>query len=354
MSIKVSQVAKDLSLSPGTVSRVLNGKYGNSPSSLSTTHKILDHCCQRGYLSKSEKDKIIMKIIPRVENLRIFCLTCWHGLWAYTPIMAGISDKLQESGMYARYYRLQDETSLNQFPFEKASVVIIVGRMRPNVKKAFANTKTPLVLVDNELGNFKSSTVNSDNMAANARSVRILADKGHKRIAFMCRHEDDPEYTYNLHQRQAGYMLGMYECGLSTEGLIVSSNAPNDYGPERQDKVHAELEELADRVLDLNPRPTAVIAANDLTAHVLRQTAIKRGLRVPQNLSIIGYDGQHRIPGINSFFEPVSTMVVDWHEMGIAAVELAMRHFSDPQMPRRNVVIPTTYEDAGTVADVST
>ncbi len=81
----------------------------------------------------------------------------------------------------------------------------------------------------------------------------------------------------------------------------------------------------------------------------LATVASFRGLRVPEDVSIIGYDGQHRIAGAMGF-EPVSTMVVNWEEMGKSMVDLTMALVLSPKSHVRHIFIPADYEDMGTVA----
>jgi DNA-binding LacI/PurR family transcriptional regulator len=84
-------------------------------------------------------------------------------------------------------------------------------------------------------------------------------------------------------------------------------------------------------------------------AHILRTVLREKGLRVPEDVSIIGYDGQHKIAGAMGF-EPVSTMVVNWEEMGKSMVDLTMAFVLSPENHVRHVLIPADYEDMGTVA----
>jgi LacI family transcriptional regulator len=111
------------------------------------------------------------------------------------------------------------------------------------------------------------------------------------------------------------------------------------------------LKQHGQKLFTLNPFPTAVITANDLHAHVLREMLTDKRMRVPDDVSIIGYDGQHHLTALSPHhFDPVSTMVVKWQEMGTVAVDLAMELLYDPLRSTRFVELPAEYEDAGTVA----
>ena len=352
MPVKVRDIATKLSVSPATVSRTLNGDYGRGKISLATATRILNYCFSNGYISKEEKDSILLKMKVKVSSKKIFSLSCFEGLWNYNAIFSSVSNSLQDRGQYSGFYTVRSPNDLYRFPRDEASVILVFGRIIPKTYEALRSFEIPVVMGDNYIPGSKWSTVNSDNIGATSRAVEILAELGHKRIAFVCRHEDYPQRTYNLHQRQNGYIIGMNNAGLSYEGLIVSRDCSrNDYTPSTHEEVLTDLRELAEDVIALKPMPTAVVAGNDLIAHVLRVVLREHGLKVPQDMSIIGYDGQHRIPGAMGF-EPISTMVVNWDEMGRAMVDLATEYVLNPKTHIRHVLIPAEYEDMGTVARV--
>jgi LacI family transcriptional regulator len=348
--MKVRDVATKLSVSTATVSRTLNGDYGRGTTSLATATRILNYCFSKGYLSKEERDSILLKMKVKVSDKKIISLSCFEGLWNYNAIFSSVSSSLQDRGQYSGFYTVRSANDLCRFPRDKASVILVFGRITPNTYEALRGFEIPVVMGDNYIPGSNWSTVNSDNIGATSRAVEILAELGHKRIAFVCRHEDYPQRTYNLHQRQNGYMIGMNNAGLSYDGLVVTKDCSrNDYTPSTHEEVLTDLRELAERVIALKPMPTAVVAGNDLIAHVLRVVLREQGLKVPQDMSIIGYDGQHRISGAMGF-EPISTMVVNWEEMGRAMVDLATEFVLNPKTHIRHVLIPAEYEDMGTVA----
>jgi len=210
----------------------------------------------------------------------------------------------------------------------------------------------PVILVDNRIPGSKVSAVNTNNMEAVSESVQLLAHKGHKRIAFICNHEDSITRTYTFHQRQAGYHAGMALAALPVqdEWLIVDDMGDFDVSNFDWNKCTQEVRSLAERILTLDPLPTAVVAVNDMTAYILRDVLNENGIRVPEDISIIGYDGRDKLSVENTGYAPVSTQVVDWHELGREAVDLALTMLYDPEQGPRFLEVPTKYDDAGTVA----
>ena len=348
---KIKEIAAKLSISPATVSRTLNGDYGRGATSLATARRILNYCSRNGYLTKEEKDKVLLKMQIRVSDKKAFCLSCFEGLWNYNAIFSSVSRSLQDRWQYSGFFTVRSSSDLQRFPYDEACVILVFGRITADTYEALSKSGIPIVLGDNNIPKSNWSTVNSDNLDAASRAVGVLTGLGlgHKRIAFMCRHEDFPQRTYNLHQRQNGYIVGMSNAGLSYDGLIVTKDSENSYTPSTHKEVMSDLRQLVERVVVLDPMPTAVVAANDLLDHILRMVLREQGLRVPEDVSIIGYDGQHRIAGAMGF-EPVSTMVVNWEEMGQAMVDLTMAFVLNPKSHVRHILIPADYEDMGTVA----
>lgn len=352
-AVKVREVARELSVSPATVSRVLQGSYGTGKVSIGTATRVLRYCHQKGFISKEEKNRILAQMKFQGSDSKIFCLSCLEGLWGYKAIFSSIGGYLQDKGQFLSYIDIRTKQDLVQFPIDQASVMIVLGRISFDTVEYLTKWKTPVVIADYYLPSKNWNTVNSDNLEGMSRAVDILVSKGHRRIAFLCRHEDYPEMTYNLHQRQSGYIVGMANAGLSHDGLIVTSESSEGASVSggMYNNVVGELRALSDKLLAIKPLPTAVVAANDLTAHVFRMVAQENGLRVPEDVSIIGYDGQHRIPGVNGF-NPLSTMVVNYRGMAKALVDLASDLIVEEQQEVRHIIIPTQYEDMGTVSSL--
>jgi LacI family transcriptional regulator len=351
-AVKVCEVAKKLSLSPGTVSKALRGQSGQV--SIVTAERVLEYCRSRGFISKAEMVGIMTKMHGNASKEQIFVMTWRTGIGVYESASQGFCEELQSHDLYPSFYFAHDESSIQRFAVDRAGVVIILGRMPDRLMKNLSARGVRLVLVDNHLPELDACSVNSSNLDSARQAVGILADLGHKRIAFFCLHEDEPCYIYTFHHRQLGYMAGMVEAGLPYNDLLVVGEA-NDYQDAKFEESRSidMIGKHARKLLAMKPLPTAVVAVNDLHAYVLREILTDVGIKVPQDISIIGYDGQHRMGSPNqNHFEPVSTMVVNWQQMGREAAILALERLN--KMTNGNGIkylqLPAKYEDAGTVA----
>ena len=123
-----------------------------------------------------------------------------------------------------------------------------------------------------ERGHGKFPAVNTDNVEMTARAVHYLADHGHTRIALLC----VPHRCQYVQDRHDGYLLGMAQCGLTVDPRWVSCSD--------------DIDSVLEKMLALPPdrRPTAFVTLADPIAAVAQRCAIKRGLRVPEDFSVIG------------------------------------------------------------------
>jgi LacI family transcriptional regulator len=349
---RVREIARKLSISPSTVSKALRGQ--SSLVSQATAEKILGYCQAQGYMSKAEINRVLFKMKAGTAFKQIYVIAGRAGIEVYDAVFSGICQQMQDNGLVSSIFMANDQRIMNCFPYDKVGVAIVLGKSAPGVIEELAQKKVPTVQVDNRIAGFNFSAVNSNNLEAVRQAVRILVRRGHTRIAFWCMHEDEPTVTYTFHERQTGYVAEMAERGLLKPELLVADYAP-DYqkGKFEPAKSVEMLRQHCQKLFTLDPFPTAVITANDLHAHVLREVLEDKGMHVPQDVSIIGYDGQHHLTALSPHhFDPVSTMVVKWHEMGSVAVDLALEFMYDPMRPTRFVELPAEFEDAGTVAEV--
>ena len=343
--VKVREVAKKMDLSPGTVSKALRGMNGKV--SLKTAQRVLDYCRHHGYISSDEARRVIFKMKSTSSQKRVFTLSITSHWAMYQIAHTAFCHRLQEDDIYAQTFAVGIESSLARFPCDHAGVMAILGYVSSGIVEEIISAGVPIVLIDHRTESVFPSAVNSDNLASASRAVKILAELGHKRIAFMCMYEDDPAPIYTFHQRQLGYFAGLGASGITfDEGLLLVENSTRFPDWEGY---YAQVRSLSQRFLNLDPRPTAVVAANDLQACILREVLLEHNVKVPEDASIIGYDGMHLLPTWHGGWPPVSTMAVDWERMGTSAAELALDKLYEPEQSSGYLEVPTVYEDAGTV-----
>ena len=164
----------------------------------------------------------------------------------------------------------------------------------------------PLVVANIEVETPLSGTW-VDHRKATGHAVRTLVALGHRRIAFLGR--DPSRYFYG--RAREGYLAGLEEAGIEpNNALILETEATDRLAAYRATKP----------LLDLSPRPTAIVAARDVLAHGACEALADAGLAVGRDVSVIGFDDcswPQEEPFLTTFHEPC-------YEMGATAVEVLM------------------------------
>jgi LacI family transcriptional regulator len=156
-----------------------------------------------------------------------------------------------------------------------------------------ADERFPSVVPGEEAGAFAATT--------------YLLRKGHRRIGFI---NGEPWMDASA-DRLKGYARALSEAGIAFDASIVRDG----------DWLPAQGHRHARDLIAQTPRPTAIFCANDLMAMGALEAAAQAGLRVPEDISIMGYDDQELARYTNP---PLSTLVLPNYEMGRRAVELLL------------------------------
>ncbi len=165
----------------------------------------------------------------------------------------------------------------------------------------------PIVLLNRPAANHVFSTVCANNEAGGAMAARYLLDLGHRKIA----HLTGPKQHGNLSDRTRGFVRTLRAAKNAIHPIVR-------YGKFN----FAGGAELTRKLLDAHPDITAIFAANDVMAFGVVKTALERGLRIPEDLSLIGFDN---IEFSGIVHPPLTTIHQPKYEMGHAAVEILLR-----------------------------
>ncbi len=165
--------------------------------------------------------------------------------------------------------------------------------------------------------------VSHDSVGA-AAAARHLAAAGHTRIA----HISGPRTFRSYHVRREGFEAGLVECGLSLDPRLVAEGA----------YTFQSGGVCAERLLALDPRPTAIFTGNDEMALGVYQAARERGLEIPRDLSVLGFDDSPIASRVWPLLTSVSLPIV---EMGRIAGS-RLRGVIDPADPLNGQAVTPT------------
>jgi LacI family transcriptional regulator, repressor for deo operon, udp, cdd, tsx, nupC, and nupG len=165
----------------------------------------------------------------------------------------------------------------------------------------------PLVLVNNRQTGWGIHSVGLDNCAGAVKAISYLVTLGHRRIAFVA----GPERGRSSIERLRGYQQGMRASGLGGEGeIVVPGDGLLEDGPRS-----------LSRLMALPQPPTAILCYNDLAAIGVLAAAARSDMRVPRDLSVVGYDNialsAYAVPPLTTVEQPKA-------EMGRRAVAMCL------------------------------
>jgi LacI family transcriptional regulator len=185
----------------------------------------------------------------------------------------------------------------------------LVGRVRPtgivlaaplsnmaHVVDAIAETKTPLVCLSPGVEAPDRSTVATNDREVCAEMTCYLASLGHRQIAFVSGNPDHKAVSNRL----PGYLDGLRQSSLEYDARLVVAG----------DNSLKSGEAAAESLLALARRPTAIFAANDDMAAGVLRVALRKGLRIPGDLSVTGFDdsavASHVFPALTTIRQPLA------------------------------------------------
>jgi len=311
------EVAELAGVSEATVSRVLNGV---GPVREETRRRVLDAARKLNYqihaLAASfarGRSGNLGVVLPHVPKVRLF------STYYFSEMLGGIGEAARERGIgLLLLYRSPGEPFdyMPLFRSVRIDACIVLGASSlPEEEagiRAMAEEGLPFCLIDHASEDGRASTVGAAHEEGSRRAVEHLLANGYNKIGFL---NGSPWYTPSR-EREAGYLRALREAGLEPDpGLMFSGNYSRTSGRRAAEDVHARLRDL-----------DAVFVANDRMAIGLMQALRERGVRVPDDLAIVGCDDSD----LASMADPPLTSVrVPFGEMGRTAAERLLERLPD-------------------------
>ncbi|MGW8481758.1 LacI family DNA-binding transcriptional regulator [Microbacterium sp. NPDC055903] len=297
----ITDVARAAGVSVATVSKTINGRDGVS----AATHAhVMSVVAELGYESS-----LVATSMRRGRTHVIGVLVAEFEPFAL-QLLRGVSTALQDTPYdvlaFAGTVSAGDHTGWERRSLSRLGGTLIDGAILVTPTTP-AQAQVPVVAVDPYAGPDGPATVAVHNADAARDATRHLIELGHRRIAHVRGRTD----LASAQQRESGYRSALDQAGIPFDPLLVVD------GGYRA----AATTEGARALLDLDEPPTAVFAANDLSALEMIRVAEERGLRVPSDLSVIGFDD---IPEAAAATPQLSTVRQPLGEMGAAAVRMLL------------------------------
>lgn len=235
----------------------------------------------------------------------------------YTEVIGGIEEALEQVDKHLLLSSLKRRDTLLELAQEgRVDGLLVVGcDVSSEVLDRLRDGRLPVVLIDNSHPGIPS--VVSDHRRAGELAARALLDGGGTRFAFVSENLDNP----NFGARLAGFTDELRRGGSQLRPEAVAA------GGDAWDGGYFAME----RVLDgLDEAPDAVFAANDPAAISAAKALAARGLRVPEDVALVGVDDIH-LAAYHA--PPLSTVRVDKQGLGRTGAELLLRRLRGEEVP---------------------
>ncbi|TPW72885.1 LacI family DNA-binding transcriptional regulator [Schumannella sp. 10F1B-5-1] len=313
----IRDVAVAAGVSVASVSKAVNGRYGVSPE---MTERVMAAVRDLGYesslVASSMRSRRTGVIGVLVADFEPFSAEILKGVGR--AVSGTAYDLLAYSGSH------QDGTGWERRSISRLSGTLIDGAIMVTPTTLAVEAGIPVVAVDPHAGRADLPTVESDSFAGAQQAVRHLIDLGHRRIGFVAGRPDLRSAT----ARERGYRAALVSAGISVDPALIAAG---------QYEV-AAARRAAEHLLDLPHPPTAVFAANDLSALAVVAAAQGRGVRVPDDLSIIGFDD---IPEATRATPQLTTVRQPIQQLGETATRMLLALMNDEQLDQTQVLLPT-------------
>ena len=317
VKMTIRDIARLAGVSKATVSRVLNQKPDVDPA---TRERILRLMEEQAFVPSITASRLAGGR-SRVIGILIPSLT-----WPAIPeIMHGVSKVIEQTPYELLLYSITHEQDRTERDQRDVIDRILATKLAAGLLAMFPGQSVqhlttlheqgfPIVMIDDQAEPTNMPWVGAGNRRGSYAATRYLLQLGHRRIA----HIQGPGKFLVSYERYQGYCEALDEAGITPDPALVMEG---DFMPSGG-------QSCASKLLAVEERPTAIFAANDLMAYGVLTAVEQSGLRVPEDLSIVGFDdiplSAHARPALTTVQQP-------FYEMGQRAIELLLSLLESPR-----------------------
>jgi LacI family transcriptional regulator len=326
MNITIYDVAREANVSMATVSRVVNGNPNVKPV---TRKKVLEVIERLGYRPNavarglaSKKTTTVGVVIPDISSP--FFAELARGIediatmYKYNIILSS-SDQNKEKELHLLNTMLGKQVD---------GIVFMGGNITEEHVDEFKKSPVPIVLAGSIESSESVPTVNIDYEQATFDAVQAMAEKGHKKIAFVVGPLHEP---INTEKKLSGYKRALEEAGFAyEEDLVVEGDYTYDSGIEALEKL-----------LEASEKPTAIIVGSDEMALGVVHGAFDRGYKVPEDFEVISSDNTRLALMVRP---QLTTIVQPLYDIGAVAMRLLTKLMNKETVEDQTVLLPHRIE----------
>jgi LacI family transcriptional regulator len=252
-------------------------------------------------------------------------------------IVRGVSAEVRSAGMEmlisTALNTKSERTQLELLHNITDGLILILPHTDDDEIQSLEQEGVPIVMVDHRGSTIKLPAVDVDNYTGSRQATEYLLGLNHSRIGFIA-----GLYAASS-ARLRGYKEALLNAGVPFDKtLVVQGNFLQPSGFAAMTKL-----------LELSKPPTAIFAANDLTAFGAMEAIKEHGLRVPDDISVVGFDD---IPMASQVYPPLTTVRQPLAEMGVAAVRMMIAKLRGVEPPSKRITLPTELVVRATTRDL--
>lgn len=319
----LAQIAAAAGVSAMTASRALAGQPGVSADVRAEIRRLAD---EMGY----ETNRVARKLAS--GSSRVIGVLA-SGL--DTPIVAALVTAIARAGAAAGHdvlidaiidYERRPAGGVMQLLQQFTDGVIAVLPYEHGYVQALSRARIPVMTIDHPRAHAEFPSVAADSYGGARAALAHLAQLGHRRIAFI----GGAPQLESSHERRRAYDDAVAVLGLARDASLVLDG---DYTLEGGRRAAERLLKLK-----LKKQPTAVFAANDLSGFGAMAVLQQAGLRIPEDISVVGFDD---IPAAAQWHPALTTVRQPVEELGGATVQTLLALISGLHAPTPQLILPT-------------
>lgn len=324
--VTIRDVARVAGVSPGTVSRAIN----NSPLVNEDTHRRIMKVVEE----LNYTPNVVARRLSLGRTLAVVVMVPFFTRPSVSERLNGVVSSLSHSQYDLVIHNIgtpeQRATCFEEVPRREQADGALIISLTPTDEEAarLADADVPIVLIDAEHPSLRGGhhQVTVDDVAGGRIATEYLIGLGHARIGFVGDRADNPFNFTSSRNRYVGYREALEEADIPVRPEYYEEG-PHGRRTARQ---------LARKMLALTEPPTAIFAASDTQAVGVLEAAREAGRRVPEDLSVIGYDDIKLADILR-----LTTMAQLLFESGQRGVELLLETLENPETEPVYEVLPT-------------
>jgi len=297
----LGMVAQQAGVSPSTVSRILNGTAQVSDEKKALVQAVIK---ELGF-----RPDPAARSLAGGRTMSIGVLTQFIDSPYYGEALRGIEDELNKAHysplFVSGHWNEAEEQKRIQLLLDRKvdGIIVLTGKLSDDTLIELAKT-IPVVVTGRQLSGANLFSIDFDNAEGASQAVKHLSQLGHQKVVFLSGPLDHPDAK----QRLQGYKKEIKRLKMvSDKSLIVESDFLESGGFRAVNSLVANRTEF-----------TAIIAANDQMAYGARLALHKAGLRVPDDVSLIGFDD---LPHSAFTLPPLTSVRQSVYEIGVSAAK---------------------------------